>query len=156
MSIEKKLSKLMVILMVVSLVPHRAGGSRANAAIRPFADDLIPQSGSDGALDTTFGDGGKVAIELSPIQSIAHAVAIQPDGKLVAVGYANYASPDFAVVRFNANGTLDSSFGSGGSVTTDFFGESDSANAVALQADGRIVAAGYARKGGDNQSADFA
>jgi uncharacterized delta-60 repeat protein len=156
MSIEKKLSKLMVILMVVSLVPYSAGGSHANAAAQPFADDLTSQAESQGALDTTFGDGGKVAIEVALIGSAARAVAIQPDGKLIAVGSATNASPDFAVVRFNADGTLDSSFGSGGSVTTDFFGDSDAASAVALQADGRIVAAGYARKSNPIDSADFA
>src|SRR5262245_19620851 len=116
MSVEKKLSKLLVILMAVSLLPYGAGGPRANAATRPFAGDLMPQAESQGALDATFGDGGKVAIEVAPIGSAANAVATQPDGKLVALGSANNASPDFAVVRFNANGTLDSSFGSGGTV----------------------------------------
>jgi uncharacterized delta-60 repeat protein len=157
MSIEKKFSKLLVILMVVSLVPHSARGSRASAATGPFADALIPQAESQGALDTTFGDGGKVAVEVSPNGSSSSAVAIQPDGKLVAVGSADYnARSDFAVVRFNADGTLDSSFGPGGIVTTDFFGNSDAARAVAVQADGRIVAAGTALKSNTILSADFA
>jgi len=156
MSIEKKSSKLQVILMAVLLLAYSTGASRAHAAARSFAGDLIPQTESQGALDTTFGDGGKVAIEVSPIGSSSNAVAIQPDGKLVAVGYANNASADFAVVRFNADGTLDSSFGSGGSVTTDFFGKSDTAKAVAVQADGRIVAAGTALKSNTILSADFA
>ena len=68
-------------------------------------------------------------------------MAIQADGKIVAAGHAFVSTNDFALVRYNADGTLDASFGIAGKVTTDF-GNRDIAFAVATQADGQIVAAG--------------
>jgi uncharacterized delta-60 repeat protein len=94
---------------------------------------------TNGSLDATFGSGGKVTTEIG-IFSYAYAVAIQSDGKIVAVGYN---SAHFVVVRYRTDGSLDTSFGSGGIVTTAI-GASDQANAVAIQPDGKIVAAGYA------------
>jgi hypothetical protein len=55
----------------------------------------------------------------------------------------------FGLTRYNPNGTLDASFRTGGTVTTDFAGDSDGAQALAVQADGKLVAAGAAGPGGD-------
>src|SRR6476469_179427 len=100
-----------------------------------------------GQLDPSFGTGGKVTTSFLN-QDRASAVAIQPDGRIVVVGRAananNPLTADFAVARYNANGALDSSFGAGGKVTTDFLGFDDGATAVAIQADGKIVVAGFA------------
>jgi uncharacterized delta-60 repeat protein len=90
---------------------------------------------TSGALDPTFGAGGTV---FTPYGGIAADAAIQADGKIVAVGSSG---PHFALVRYDADGSLDPTFGVGGEVITDF-GGADSANAVALQGDGRLVAAG--------------
>jgi uncharacterized delta-60 repeat protein len=99
----------------------------------------------DGTLDSTFGTGGKVTTALTPGEGnsdVARAAAIQPDGKIVIAGASiTVGNQDFALARYNTDGTLDGAFGSGGKVITDF-GEYDSAAAVALQPDGRIVAAG--------------
>jgi uncharacterized delta-60 repeat protein len=92
----------------------------------------------DGTLDTTFGSDGKVLTSFGGSLSAAADVAIQPDGRIVAVGIAN---GDFGVARYNSDGSLDSGFGSGGLVTTDF-GGFDQANGVALQSDGKIVVVG--------------
>src|SRR6266516_3631488 len=84
----------------------------------------------------------------------AHGVAVQPDGKLVAVGVAKTSrSGDFALARYNTNGSLDATFGTGGKVTTDFNGNDDAANAVVLQPDGKIVVAGEAKT---SRNQDFA
>src|SRR6266545_3091173 len=96
----------------------------------------------DGSLDTSFGAGGKVT---TPIGA-ANALVLQPDGKLVAAG-SNYISPsDFVLVRYNPNGSLDTSFGVGGKVTTAIGDGADRrharAFALALQPDGKLVAAG--------------
>jgi uncharacterized delta-60 repeat protein len=79
------------------------------------------------------------------------SVALQPDGKIVAAGWLfdNTANIDFAVARYNADGSLDGTFGIDGRVRTDFFGLDDVANAVALQPDGKIIVAGTARVGFD-------
>ena len=76
---------------------------------------------------------------------------VQADGKIVVAGYATVVNPnnflgtankDFALVRLNADGSLDTSFGSGGKVTTDFVGRDNSAVGVVLQSSGNLVAAG--------------
>ncbi|MFN2502617.1 MAG: carboxypeptidase regulatory-like domain-containing protein, partial [Pyrinomonadaceae bacterium] len=74
------------------------------------------------------------------------AVLIQPDGKIVVAGEVSLSGGstyDFALWRFNANGSLDADFGTGGRITTDFANGSDRANAAALQSDGKIVLAGF-------------
>jgi len=94
----------------------------------------------DGILDPTFGTGGTVTTGLE----LAFALVVQADGKLVAAGLVGLVGSDFALARYNPDGTLDPSFGTGGTVTTDFAGADDAAHALAVQADGKLVAAGEA------------
>ncbi len=80
----------------------------------------------------------------------AYTVVLQPDGKIIVAGYAFVnLNDDFAVARYNPNGSLDTGFGSGGRVVTDFVGGTDHGLAVALQLDGKIVVAGNAYNGDD-------
>lgn len=75
---------------------------------------------------------------------MAHNVAIQPDGKIVVGGESyNGSTFDFALARYNANGSLDAGFGTGGKVTTDLEGH-DRITSLAIQTDGSIVVAGAA------------
>lgn len=92
----------------------------------------------DGGLDPAFGTGGKTRIVLGVNDDIANAVFVQPDGKIVAAGVA---SNNFVVVRFNTDGSLDTSFNGNGIVTTDI-GGTDAAYGLALQPDGKIIAVG--------------
>jgi uncharacterized delta-60 repeat protein len=102
----------------------------------------------DGSLDTSFGGTGKVTTAFDNFQNIALAVAIQTDGKIVAAGFSSYGSAEnFALARYNPNGSLDSSFDGDGKVTTDFGATDDRAYSVAVQSNGKIVAAGYASNG---------
>ena len=120
------------------------------AFISSDGEVAVARYNTDGSLDATFGGGdGKVTTNLDPVENdAALAVAIQTDGKIVAGGYVrrNLFDPgypaDFAVARFNADGSPDVNFGVGGSVTTDIESDSDEAYGLAIQADGRIVAAG--------------
>src|SRR5690349_13622090 len=70
-----------------------------------------------GTLDPSFGGGGKLMLDFNQSTDIAHAVAVQPDGKLVVVGltYVNndYSKEDFALARLNPDGSFDESFGVG-------------------------------------------
>ena len=113
---------------------------------------------TNGSLDSNFGNGGKVLTTFSPsagFQTYAFSAVIQPDGKIIAAGQAGFIDiRDFALARYNTNGSLDISFGNGGKVTTDFNPtRADQANALAIQSDGKIVAAGYTPNGTNN---DFA
>jgi uncharacterized delta-60 repeat protein len=104
----------------------------------------------DGTLDTSFGTGGQVAVPFNQSGfDTAQDVAVQADGKIVVVGLTTSSvtfNDDFALARFNADGTLDTSFGSGGKVTTDFFGSVDQARRVRIMPDGKILVAGSAVK----------
>ena len=109
------------------------------------SDIALARYNANGSLDTTFGTGGIVTTDIGNVDNASFALAIQPaDGKLIAAGSSiNGTNDDFAVVRYNTNGTLDNTFGTGGIVTTNFAGNSfDYIEAVALQPDGKIVAAG--------------
>jgi uncharacterized delta-60 repeat protein len=112
-----------------------AGGNGSSFALARY--------GSDGSLDTTFSGDGKQTTSFGGYLDGAAAVAIQGDGKIIAAGHAGASSPDFAVARYNANGTLDTAFSADGKQTLDFGGE-DEATAVAVQADGKIVVVGHA------------
>ena len=102
-----------------------------------------------GKLDRGFGQGGTVSTKLGSFSS-AQAVAIQPDGKIVAAGEA---SLDFGIVRYTASGKLDRSFGNGGRIVTNIgfltpegggrYQSEDRALAAALQPDGKLVVAGW-------------
>ena len=102
---------------------------------------------ADGTLDTAFNPtgapAGTVTTAVGSTVGIAASVALQPDGKILAAGYYNNGlNYDYALVRYTANGVRDLGFGSGGTVTTDIANGGDYANAVMLQPDGKIVAAG--------------
>lgn len=96
---------------------------------------------ADGGLDPSFDQDGKVTITNGDLDFVT-AVAVQPDRKIVVAGSAvSGGDSDFALVRLNPDGSLDASFGGDGIVTTGF-GGNDVAYAVAIQADGKIVAGG--------------
>jgi uncharacterized delta-60 repeat protein len=93
-----------------------------------------------GDLDPTFGTGGIVTTDFGNTPDDGQEVAVQPDGKIVVAGYRG---SDFAVARYNVDGSLDATFGTGGLVVTDLYGNSrDIAGGMALQPDGKIVLAG--------------
>ena len=105
----------------------------------------------DGSLDRSFAGSGWVALDLGSFE-FAHAVALQADGKIVVAGEADCPrSTCFAVARFLTDGSLDRSFGDGGVVRTMFAQCGCRANDVAVQPDGRIVAAGWRFRYGDAQ-----
>ena len=97
-----------------------------------------------GELDASFGAAGKVVSLLGFDSVDARSVALQADGKIVVVGTAYRAgAADFAVARLNGDGTLDTSFGSGGVATADF-GTNDQGSGVVIRPDGRILVVGMA------------
>ena len=107
-----------------------------------------------GDLDLSFGSGGKVVTRGGGFPGFglsgAYAMAIQSDGKIVVAGEGTAGSGtwDFAVARFNTNGSFDTSFGGTGIVITPVGNSQDRAFSVAIQADGKIVAAGYSYNDG--------
>ncbi|MFD8009058.1 calcium-binding protein [Streptomyces sp. NPDC058955] len=102
---------------------------------------LVARFTTGGAPDPSFDGDGRVLTSFGPEDGGAMDVALQSDGRIVAAGA--YGG-DFALARYNTGGSLDPDFGGDGKVTTDFGGSSDAAARVALQSDGKIVAAGLA------------
>ncbi|MGH2704871.1 MAG: hypothetical protein ACRDJ4_07205, partial [Actinomycetota bacterium] len=109
----------------------------------------------DGSLDPTFGTGGIVKTSIGPF-SAARSVALQADGKIMAVGRTDpgdITAGDWALARYNPDGSLDSTFAGGGTVVTDFHGKNDSGGGVVIQPDQKIVVAG--RSGDDGALARY-
>ncbi|MEP6646060.1 MAG: T9SS type A sorting domain-containing protein [Saprospiraceae bacterium] len=98
---------------------------------------------SDGDPDTDFGDNGVVRLNFGGSTSRGHAVALQSDGRIVVAGeYLTGSIYDFCLARLNADGSPDSTFGVAGKVISDLGTDFEYPNALAIQTDGKIVAAG--------------
>jgi uncharacterized delta-60 repeat protein len=113
-------------------------GSRTSTGV----DIALARYLSNGTLDTTFGTGGLATAD-SGVEETADGLVVQPDGKLLVAGFTNDAGAnDFILARFNADGTHDTTFGTGGFLLTDFGSPADQAHALAISPD-RLVAAGF-------------
>jgi len=106
---------------------------------------------SDGKLDTSFNTTGRAALDLNSNNDDARAVAIQSNGKIIVAGYTTPGGGDFdfALVRFNSNGTLDSTFGTSGITILDINSASadDLIYDIALDSQDRIIAVGRTQTG---------
>jgi uncharacterized delta-60 repeat protein len=105
----------------------------------------IARYNANGSLDTTFNGTGKVTTVVQGGGN-AQGIALQADGKLVAVGNCPVIGQnflDFCLARYNPDGTLDSSFGSGGTLTTSISSNNDYPGDVLIAANGRILVSGF-------------
>lgn len=110
---------------------------------------VLARYNPDGTLDPSFSGDGMQVTDFGSGNESAEAVAIDGDGKIVAVGWAIGVSTDFALARYNTDGTLDPSFSGDGLQLTDFEGAIDVAYGVAIQADAKIIVAGFAQNDTD-------
>lgn len=106
---------------------------------------ILARYNSDGSLDTSFGNGGIVS---TSVGRYVNALLVEPDGKILAAGASNTTSSglpiDFAIARYNPNGSSDTSFGNNGVVYADLGDNArDAALSIKRQADGKYVVAGY-------------
>jgi len=117
-----------------------------------LGDFKVVRYNPDGSLDSSFGDGGIVTTTFPGQGSYAFAVALQPDGKIIAAGtdFVNFSpedssDTDFALARYNSDGTPDATFNGDGQATTNFDGFNDDAFSILVQPDGKLVAVGSAK-----------
>jgi len=123
---------------------------KITAAGNSGQDSAVARYHSDGSLDASFGNGGKVVIPVGNNIDYLTSVAIQPDGRIVTGGISHSGGTNhFTLIRFNSNGTLDPSFGTGGIVFTPT-GTSSRIESIVLQPDGKIVAAGFSFNGSNS------
>jgi len=122
--------------------------------IGSYDEFAVVRYNPDGSLDTSFDGDGMVTTKVGSFDDTGLSAAIQSDGKIVVAGWTyNGSHYDFAVVRYRVDGQLDGSFSDDGALTTDMAGGLDQALAMAIQSDGKVVAAGYTSNGTDD---DFA
>ncbi|MBE7497840.1 MAG: hypothetical protein HS117_23085 [Verrucomicrobiaceae bacterium] len=108
---------------------------------------------TSGNLDNSFDTDAVVLVPGGSGGALGFAMAVQPDNKIVMAGASISSSEDFGLFRVQANGALDSGFGSAGQVVTPIGGSNDRAYACVIQPDGKIIAAGHAWNGSND---DFA
>jgi uncharacterized delta-60 repeat protein len=124
----------------------RVDTSVAPAVPGTVTEFALMRLNADGSPDAAFGDAGTAHTAIEPGQrDSANAVALQADGRIVVAGSSSNVNRDFAVARYNANGTLDTTFANQGKLTIDFLGFTDIADSVAIQPDGKIVLGGLSR-----------
>lgn len=126
----------------------RMSGTAAVVAL--LSVGFAPGQPASGELDASFGDGGTVVTAFGPYDDLASAVAVQADGKIVAVGRVRSGpgvTNDWGLIRYRADGSLDKTFGTNGKVATDLGSHGDQAFAAALQPDRKIVVGGVASIG---------
>ncbi len=125
------------------------GGYSHNGSNYDFA---LVRYNVNGTLDTTFDGDGKVTTPIGSGEDYGWAVALQSDGKIILGGYSfNGSNEDLALVRYNSNGSLDTTFGAGGKVVTPVGTGRDEIRGIAIQPDGKIVVSGFAT----SASSDF-
>lgn len=144
----KEKEKFMLNLCALKWPLIRITISLSLAILLLSSNAMPPVHAAGGDLDLTFGSGGKVFTDFFGSRDELRAMALQTDGKIVLTGIVqrsdDFSTSDFGLARYNPDGSLDSTFGSGGKVVTDFTGSFDEANSVAIQTDGKIVVAGEA------------
>ena len=133
-----------------------AGGGTNNAPGSNHEYDFaLVRINLDGTIDNAFGNNGIVVTNIGLKNNIAYSVAVQPDNKIILAGEANDSIfSDFALVRYNPDGTLDNSFGNNGIVRTELSSTYDLAKSVILQPNGKILVAGSSQSSLSND--DFA
>lgn len=110
--------------------------------ISPFPDFCLVRYLPNGILDTSFGVNGIVTTDFAGSTDEGIDMAIQPDGKIVLAGNTFSLYMDFAIARYNSDGSIDSTFGFNGMNTMDFNSDNDFVHSMALQQDGKIVVVG--------------
>jgi uncharacterized delta-60 repeat protein len=126
-----------------------------------FLSFALVRYNTDGTPDNSFGSNGIVITDMTAAvdgSDVIQAIALQPDGRIIAAGYSNNAgmtgplTMDFAVARYNSNGTPDNSFGNDGKVITSIEGFTAGIKSLVVQPDGKIIAAG---SGDGNNGSDM-
>jgi uncharacterized delta-60 repeat protein len=111
-------------------------------------DFAVVRLNSDGSLDNNFDGDGYVLTDLASKNDLVRGMLIQPNGKIVVTGYYNSGTyNDIAILRYNEDGSLDNSFGTGGKSYTKVGNSNDFSFSVAMQPDGKLVVCGKTHNG---------
>jgi uncharacterized delta-60 repeat protein len=152
--VQTEIGERAVVRDLVALPDGKLVAAGDMSTVRDLRGALVRYN-PGGSLDRSFGGDGKVTTDFAATtgsrgaEAGGRALLLQPDGKLVAAGFADlgnggreFHDSDFALARYEPDGALDRSFGTGGKETTAFTHSSDSVWALVRQRDGKLVAAG--------------
>lgn len=107
-------------------------------------DFAVLRFNSNGLLDNTFGNNGIVINDFDGDIDVAFSIKTQSDSKIIACGWTfSNASWNFAMIRYNSDGSLDQNFGNKGIVITDVDNVYNTSHSIAIQEDGKYVVTGY-------------
>ena len=134
-----------ILIMVFSVMVGASLGGWAQTSSRKNEKSSTTTSAKAMSMTGTVSSDGKMFIDFGSFDQTAYKVLLQPDGKIVTVGYPNTESSDsdFLLARLKRNGSLDRTFGIGGKVRTSFGDLNGGAYGAVLQPDGKIVAVGF-------------
>lgn len=128
------------------------GGHKWIANLDQRHDLFVARLNTDGSLDTSYGTSGVATARLVDGANYANDMVLQADGKPILMGYTIFQGIiDMAMVRFDTNGNLDPTFNGNGMVSFDNQGREDYGYSIALQADSKIILAGYSYGGGGSE-----
>lgn len=128
------------------------GGHKWISNVQQKHDLFVSRLNTDGSLDTSYGDNGTATARLVDGANYANGLVLQADGKPILAGYTVLQGEiNMAMVRFDTTGNLDSTFDGDGMVSFDYQGREDYCYAIALQADNKIILAGYSYGGGGSE-----
>ncbi len=134
------------LITAVTVLPDGKILAAGSSSVTTVSDFMLIRLGANGAFDNTFGSGGTLVTPVTNQSDSILSMAVQPDGKIVVAGYADFGSQEgntFVVVRYLPDGNSDPTFDEDSFTATDFGDPHEYASAVALQANGKIVAAGF-------------
>ncbi len=119
---------------------------------KSYSNFLVARLNSDGTLDSSFGENGKVSTDINGLTDIAKSVFLDEAGNIIVVGssFSKLGREDIAIVKYNADGSLDQSFGISGKISTDFNGQREYINTATIDKKGRIIVAGSLYTGKEN------
>ena len=122
-----------------------------NSTDHDLSNFALVRYSSNGTIDNSFGHNGIVSGAIGITSSTINSIALQADGKIVVAGSGSTENKNhhFAIARYNADGSLDESFGIQGNTITSVGALDDEVTSIALQPDGKIIAAGYSNNGAD-------
>jgi uncharacterized delta-60 repeat protein len=127
-----------------------AGSVNVGTPLVPLNRFAVMRLLANGRIDDSFGTQGRVQTQFTDRGDDAFGVAVQADGKIIAAGRSSsQLNSNFAMARYEIDGTLDTSFDQDGKLTVDLFGSTDIAENVAIQSNGKIVLGGIARENVD-------
>lgn len=131
--------------LIYSIVLQPVGGETRIVAVGGEGTFIAARYTASGALDTSFGNGGKISALFNSVIGSAESVTLTADNRIVIAGHIGH---EFSLVQLNVDGTLDTAFGTAGKVMTPVSGNNwDEATAVVRQADGKLLVGGWVYEG---------